>query len=273
MEPTFVLDRIDAGYFADQDKRKARAYIGASGIGSPCDAYLAYSLRGFPDTPPEPRLARIFQLGHRIETLVVADLKRKAQMTVWDRDPETGQQWTYELLGGHIKTHMDGQIALDDRDGAEVLILEVKSMNKASWNKFVKHGIQKSHPGYYEQLQMMMGMSGFRRAYFIAYCKNDSSYHDEIVEFDQLVWSEQCSRIERALNGDAEKVAASVDDWRCRSCFKRDACWASAGVEARCMTCAHACPTERGGWHCARFDQPAPGEACSAWRVYKAKER
>ena len=172
-----VLVAIDDGY-DKQKKEKARDYIGASGIGHPCDAYQAYSLRGFPNTQPDARLKRIFRLGHILEDEVVKDLKEKADVRVWETDGLTGRQHTYEEWEGHIVCHMDGHIELDD---GVLRVLEIKSMNDASFKKFLKDGVKYSHPRYFGQVQMMMGMSKMDECFFIAINKNNSDYHAEIV--------------------------------------------------------------------------------------------
>ena len=77
-----VVKAIDEGY-KKESKEKARDYIGASGIGTQCDAYQAYSLRGFPNDTIEPKLKRIFKLGHILEDIVVKDIKEKADVRVW----------------------------------------------------------------------------------------------------------------------------------------------------------------------------------------------
>ena len=100
-----VIKAIDEGY-RKQPKERARDYIGASGIGTQCDAYQAYSLRGFPNDVAEPKLKRIFKLGHILEDIVVKDIKEKADVRVWEVDGLTGRQHTYEQLGGHVVCHM-----------------------------------------------------------------------------------------------------------------------------------------------------------------------
>ena len=84
-----VVKAIDEGY-KKESKEKARDYIGASGIGTQCDAYQAYSLRGFPNDTIQPKLKRIFKLGHILEDIVVKDIKEKADVRVWEVDGLTG---------------------------------------------------------------------------------------------------------------------------------------------------------------------------------------
>lgn len=264
-----VVLAIDDGY--DNDRReKAREYIGASIIGHACDAAIAFNLRGFPNVEPDPRLKRIFGLGHIIEDLVVADLKKRADARVWEVDGLTGRQFAHQAWGGHISCHLDGHIELDD---GVVRVLEIKSMNDASFNKFKKVGVKRSHPQYYSQVQMMMGMSDITSSLFIAMNKNNSSYHAEIVEYDEFEFAHIKERIERVILGEVARVAPDKSDWRCRGCFKREVCWDEVEVEAKCARCKHSVAHPDGYWHCKVHDTEAKA-VCDEYEIYRplAKE-
>lgn len=268
MKATDIVAAIDAGYDAEPVK-KARDYIGASAVGHPCDAMLALSLRGMPDDPAIPRLKRIFLMGHMLEDRVVRDLKEKADLRVWELDGITGRQFAYEAWGGHISCHADGQVDV----GEELMLLEVKSMNAASFTKFKAEGVKYSHPRYYAQVQMMMGMSGFRRTLFIAMCKDNSEYHVEFVDFDPIEASFIESRVERVLKGDVKRIATDPADWRCKDCFKRSVCWGRTKLdEPTCQSCQSALPTPDGGWRCTLHDRVCV-EACGEWKQYMPKPR
>lgn len=262
-----VVAAIDAGYDGEAAKTP-RDYVGASIVGNPCDALLAFSLRGFPEVPPPARLKRVFLLGHRLEDQVVKDLKQKADVRVWEVDGLTGRQFAYEAWGGHISSHADGHIEI----GEEMMLLEVKSMNAASFAKFKDKGVKRSHPQYFAQVQMMMGMSGLERSFFIAYCKDNSEYHAEIVDRDELEIAFIESRVERVLRGDIRKISEDETDWRCRGCFKRGVCWHGQEVPKTCQTCAHARPRCDGGWWCRKHSKPAE-QACGDWERFEPKPK
>jgi hypothetical protein len=259
-----VVKAIDDGY--EKEKReKPRRYIGASIIGAPCDAVLAYNLRGFPNDEPDARLKRIFGLGHVLEDMVVKDLKQKADVRVWEVDGLTSKQHSYEAWGGHIVCHMDGHIEVD----GELMVLEIKSMNDASFNKFKKDGVKFSHPRYYGQLQMMMGMSDIPKSFFIAINKNNSEYHAETVEYDEFEYAHIKERVERAILGTARKISVDSTDWRCRGCFKRSVCWGGLlEVPRECATCGYAQASPDGAWHCNKHDKNAT-DTCDDYKVYE----
>jgi len=262
-----VLRKIDDAYEADR-RDKPRRYIGASIVGNQCQASIAFNLRGFPNKEPDAKLKRIFGLGHKIEDMVVADLK-KAGYAVWEVDALTGKQYTYSDFGGHVVCHTDGMIEIED----ELMILEIKSMNDASFTKFVNLGVKQSHPQYFGQVQMMMGMARMQSSLFIAYNKNTSAYHCEVVEFDQFEFGFIRQKVGLALSGEVIKIAKDETDWRCRFCFKSDACWGHVEVPALCQTCTHSSPTEDGGWYCNMKGRPIPDYPCDDWQQFKPAER
>ena len=242
-----VLNDIDAG-FAAEDRGEARCYIGASMAGTDCVAQMALSLRGFPDVAVDPQLKRIFFAGHKIEDWVVADLKRKADLRVYEKDDMTGKQHRREWLNGHVVCNSDGLV--DFEDGSPPAILEIKSMNDANFKKFQTVGVRASHRKYYRQMTMMMAMFKIERSLFVAYNKNNSQYHAELVHFDQEEWDGMYVKIQQALDGQAERVAKEPEDWRCKSCFKRESCWSQPDLSPACRFCKHAFADKYGGFTC-----------------------
>lgn len=258
-------ERIEAAYTGRKDA--PRGYIGASIIGNPCTAYLALSLRAFPEAPIDAQLMRIFSLGHVLEDIVIKDL-RNAGVDVIDESAD-GKQVEWTLYGGHVKMHADGRIA---EDGKIVAILEVKSMGDSKFKSFMDQGVRRSHPVYFEQVQLMMGASGIHRAVLIAYNKNNSQYHSELIEFDEFVHADQKRRIEMVLANEATKISADASDWRCRSCFKSTACWGNDRPEPGCRNCKFALPTPDGHWFCEKHASSAK-EVCADHDFYHPKER
>jgi len=260
-----VVFASDEGYDNAKREERAREYIGASIIGNACDAAIAFNLRGFPNVEPDPRLKRIFQLGHILEDEVVKDLKKKADIRVWEVDGLTNRQHTYEAWGGHIVCHMDGHVELDD---GVVRVLEIKSMNDASFNKFKKNGVKSSHPQYFGQVQMMMGMSDMTQTLFIAINKNNCEYHAELVDYDEFEFAHIKERIERVVLGKARKISDDGTDWRCRGCFKRGVCWEGMDIPVRCGTCRFSSAHPSGAWHCDKHDKEANGP-CADYETYE----
>jgi len=255
-----INDAFDA-----EDRQKPRAYIGASGVGNLCDAYLAFCHRGYPDVPTDAQLKRIFRDGHRIEDIVVKDL-RKTGLHVMEVNPMTSKQWRWEAYGGHAMGNADGLVEID----GETLGLEIKSMNDSKHKECAKKGVKYSHPNYYDQMQFMMGLSGIKKFLFVSYNKNNSSYLHEYIDFDEFRFSYLKTRVETVLRQESRRCATDESDWRCKSCFKRDACWRGELPEQRIMrTCGNAKPNKEGEWSC---DKCSDG-VCHDWVPYEPLPR
>jgi hypothetical protein len=233
---------IDHAY-EQEEREPARSYIGASSVGSACEALLAFTLRGFPETPPSPKLKRIFKLGHILEDFVLDDLEKTKHHVL--RGDESGQ-FSFKEVGGHVSCHLDGMIVID---GVKH-VLEIKSMNDANHKKFIKDGVKFSHPKYFAQVQLMMAMSDIEKSLFIAINKNTCEYHSEVVTADAIEQMYLEEKIERILNQKPTKISRDEADWRCRSCFKEGVCWQNVPVKPECNRCNHASPTSDGGWRC-----------------------
>lgn len=260
-----IVARINEGY-ANEDRGSARCYIGASMAGTDCIAQMALSLRGYPDRDPDPQLKRIFGLGHKIEDIVVRDMIKKADVRVWEKDDITGKQHRREWLNGHVVCNADGLI--DFEDGSPPAILEIKSMNEANWKKFKTVGVRASHKKYYRQMQMMMAMFNIERSFFIAYNKNNSDYHAELVHFDQEEWDGMYVKIQQALDGQAERVAKEPEDWRCKGCFKSESCWNQPELSPACQFCKHSFADKYGTFTCT-FTQKAEMKPCDKYEQFR----
>jgi hypothetical protein len=255
---------IDEGYETNEYRNKQRLYIGASGIGNACLATVAFGFRGFPETPPAPKLRRIFRDGNRIESDVVKDL-RQAGVHLLENDPMSGKQWEFTAQGGHVIGHADGLIEEDE----STILLEIKSMNDARWKKCKKEGVKYSDRHYWAQVQLMMGMAKISKTVFVFYNKNTSEYNSEVVEADEIEYASLMAKAEAIMSGDVEKIAYNNDDWRCRGCFQRESCWEGRTPEPSQRSCANARAEKDGSWSCSKGCHGT----CKDWMAWAPKDR
>jgi hypothetical protein len=109
-------------------------------------------------------------------------------------------------------------------------------------------------------------MAKIEKCLFVAYNKNNSDYLSEEVLFDEFEYENLKSRVETILSGRARKVSQDEADWRCRGCFKFDACWKGEEPEVKSKrTCANAKPSKHGEWVCDKGCQ----ESCTNWTRYE----
>lgn len=248
-------------FWSQPRKEKPRAYIGASSVGHECTAMLSFSHRGYPDTPPDEKLSRIFRDGHRIEYVVISDMA-KAGVHVMEKDPMTGKQWRYTDYDGNSMGNADGILETDDG----MAIVEIKSMNDAKFKELVKKGVRYSHPMYYAQMQYLMGLSGMEKAVLVSYNKNTSDYHHEWVDYDIFYYNSLKQKVENIILGHGTKISHDEADWRCRGCFKRDACWHGKEPEKTIRTCGNAHSSlSSSEWVCSK----GCTEKCADWVRYE----
>jgi hypothetical protein len=223
---------------------RTRRYIGSSGISNECDAYQALTLRGFPGDLPAAQLQRIFDDGHRIEAELVADLKDSGHKV--EEFEKGDEQWEFTSHGGHHVTHLDGFITL--MGSTDRRILEIKSMNAASFKKFVEKGVALSHPHYFAQVQDQLALAIFngvavKECFFIAKCKDNSKYHAEIVAFSNSEANRIFAKVDRLVGAESHRRASTYKGaYECSGCFKRTSCWEPNVQDRGCHHCANAIP-------------------------------
>jgi hypothetical protein len=254
---------------------RTRQYIGASGIAEECLAYHQLSMRGFPSDTPKPKMIRIFNEGHRIEPFVVKMLSASGHR-VEPVDPITGEQWEYTSHGGHHVCHLDGFITLFG--DTERMTLEVKSMNRKMFDNFVKKGVQLSHHHYYEQCVdglMLARDSGVKvnKCVFIAYCKDNSEFHVEIIQYESKVVKKILEKLEKiVINGLSERKHKSSYEYDCKQCFKQTSCWKPNLTTQTCQQCAFAHPNlemmSGKGWIC-EINQKEPTGLCPSFALFR----
>lgn len=242
-------------------------------MGNPCEAYLALSLRGFYNDAPSAQLLRIFDEGHRIEPFVVERLRR-AGVKLREIDPATGKQYHFEMLGGHLAANLDGMVwkQRDPEKDAPTHTLEVKSMNRAMFERFAKKGVAVSHPEYFDQVTLGLGLSGLRACLFIAYCKDNSKFHAEFVRFDEARFNELVAKAAGAMFA---REAKRTESWDCTDCFKRTACKVGmppVDEERHCRHCRHSSPNvavEGKKWLCTLHGHTDASTPCSDFSAYR----
>jgi hypothetical protein len=271
---------IDLGTVAKEiaSNQRTRRYIGASSIGVECMAYHALSLRGFPGDMPSPQLLRIFGDGHRIETQVVEALVAAGHV-VEELDPATGQQWEYNSHGDHHSAHLDGFITLIG--GGERMALEIKSMNRKMFESFQKKGVHLSHPHYVDQCVDGMHLARsfnvpVSKCFFIAYCKDNSQYHAEIIEYDSYLANKLLERVADAIAGVTTRISSNKHEYKCSTCHKRTSCWEPNVAVTECHHCEFATsllPVAGGKkWFC-QINQKEATAKCGSFKLFRPEAK
>lgn len=250
---------------------KPREYLGCSALGHECERLLWLEFHGAKRSGFDGRMARLFETGHREEARLIQEM-RAVGITVWDRD-EQDRQWSVQALGGHVRGHLDAVVQGLPEAPATPHVWDSKTAKAEKFRAVVKHGIRKSHPQYYAQGTLYMGLMELERAAFLFVNKDSDELHLERFDFDQAEFDRLMKRAERIVFGaqPGPKAAESADAVPCKWCDFKSICWGTDLPPAGCRTCAHVTATHDGAWHCAKRDETrdfaAQSSGCGDHRV------
>ena len=245
-----TVKRIFEHYTAHR-KNEHRPHLGGSQIGNECERALWYQFRWAWSPQFSGRQLRLFETGDREEERIVRNL-RDVGVTVWELDPDTGKQVRFEACGGHFALSLDG-VGEGFEESSDPHTLEFKTMNAKNFATLKKDGVQKSKPVYWAQMQVGMHLSGLKRAYFIAVCKDNDDIYAERVKYDASESIKLIAKAQRII--DAEKPPARLNDnpafFKCKFCDYQNLCHYEHLAKTNCRTCAHSTAKPDGTWHCA----------------------
>lgn len=265
-----LVARIFGEWKRRGDNQPLRTYLGCSVIGHECDMHLFLSHRGLAKETREGRTYRLFERGRREESLFAKELGY-AGVKVWDIETETGRQYSVSALGEHLGGHLDGLATLPENPN-EIILVEFKTHANASFRKLVKHGMRKSKPMHYAQMQMYMALRGLTKGLYLAVDKDTDELYAEVVRFDREQAAADYRRVKSIITANsADKCASSESDYRCKMCALKDVCWntnnsvVSIDVNPCCRNCRYATAdiAHNGAkWVCEQDGQSHGGDDC-----------
>lgn len=177
-----------------RDDRQTRDYIGASGIGAECPRQIWYEYKGTKAEEVPTKTRRTWAIGRHLEGLVL-DWLTEAGIEI-DRTWYDLEAKEMPFFRGHVDS-------VWIKKGKPFAIIEIKTAKDASFNIFVKKGVQSWNPQYYAQIQSYMGMSGIHNAYILALNKDNSEISDELVTFDEGFYQQLCRKAFLIANTDS----------------------------------------------------------------------
>lgn len=245
---------VDAGWSARRGEDTPRDYLGGSRLGEECERRLGYEWHRTPEDEGKGfsgRTLRIFERGHDAEERMAKYLWEAGFGLLTERaggegqfgfgvarDPETGQA----RIAGHIDGRIDGwaspsEWSEENRWAATLpypLLWEHKGLNAKNFRDLKRHGLKKSKPIYYTQVNIYMAYMDLKHAMFTAECQDTCEVYVEIVPLDiatAQAASDKGLRVVRSKRPeDLPRCAANGEDFRCRFCPFAARCWAEPDV-------------------------------------------
>ncbi len=222
-------------HYSKQQKPVDHPTLRCSKIGEECERSLWYDLRWTtPLERHEGRVERLFQTGHREEQRMIADL-RAIGMVVYDKDPNTGMQFSVRFCDGLFNGSCDG--VGDKVPGHEKKhhLLEFKTHNDKSFQSWKRDGVEKSKPTHFFQMQIYMHGLKLERALYVAHNKNTDEVEVERIKYQPAV--------AKAIIEKADRIIASpepppkMESFACRWCRHEKICRYDDWPRANCRTC------------------------------------
>lgn len=233
-----------------------RSYLGASSIGYHCDRRLWMAFRWCARPEFDGRMIRLFNRGHREEEIFISELKRICSGAVMADDPNTGKQFGFEALNGHIQCHLDGVafgIPMDGIDKEQAHLLEFKTLSDKSFRDLESKGLAESKPVYYAQIQLCMHLAELEACLFLAVNKNNDELYAERIEYNQDFAADIMNRGERIVFAVSPPDRIGSPAWyECKFCPMYNTCHNGIIPDVNCRTCCHSTPLANGTWHCAK---------------------
>lgn len=259
-----VADAIYAHYKRVHGAEPQRGYLGASAIGKPCTRALWYGWHWALQPTFDGRMYRLFQSGHLQEPRVNADL-RAIGCTVYEVNPETGQQWSFVELtsGGHFRGNCDGILTGLPQAPKAPTVVEIKTASDKAFQSVKKNGVMEEKPEHYAQMQIYMKWTqdlyksnGCKRALYIVVNKNTDEIYTERLDFDATFAKSIIAKAIAIIESNEPPIGISQDQswYECRFCDYHSLCFGTTVPEATCRSCAHSTPEMDGDarWSCAK---------------------
>lgn len=225
--------------------------MGASIIGHECERYIWNTWRWALKPDWEGRMLRLFDTGVRAEPRFVEEL-RAIGAEVWDRDPDSGDQWRVSACNGHFGGSMDAVSRGLPEAPKSPAIIEMKTHNDKSFNDLLGKGVKASKPQHFTQMQVYMGLMQIDRALYLAENKNTAAVYSEWVHFDEDTFKQALLKAQRLI--DSTNPPPRIHDdpafFICKMCNFHPVCHGERAAEANCRTCCHATPVVKGEWQC-----------------------
>lgn len=269
VDPT--LEAVDRAIEQKATRDKPRPYLGMSAIGHPCDRRLWYGFRWAAQEAFDAATIKRFEDGHYQEDVQIDRLRMVPGITLLSVDPDTGRQWGFVDVDGHMKGHADGKIggllqapktwhiwehkATDEKKQAK--------LEKLKEEKGEKNALAEWDETYYVQAQLYMHYSDLPRHYLTCSSPGGRKTVSCRTEYDADIAKRHIERARRIIYAEQppERMREDRSYFMCKWCCFNDLCHRDDGVWAdrNCRTCIFSGPVVD-GWQCSKHDGVIPLE-------------
>ena len=226
-----------------------RNYLGYSSLGGNCTRETWYNFRWVKDIYITPRISRLFDRGNIEEARIINDL---FDVGCYVSDAQK------EVIGvtGHVKGHIDGEAIGVPTAVKTKHLFEAKTMKDSQYKKYIKEGLKKFSPKYWQQIHSYMGHTGLDRCLFVAVNKDTEERDYQRIHFDKSAFKDGESiafSIITSENPPPKLPNASKIYYMCQICNYKKICHDNEPVKKSCRTCKHWDIEDDGKFSCSIY--------------------
>lgn len=248
-------------------KQENRHYNGLSAIGTKCLRRLQYNHYDCLDVSHSCRMIRLFGVGHRMEDVLIEELRRFLNLAVTD------QQKQCIGFAGHWKGHIDGigRFFGDNKFGVEdEFLMEFKTHKASSFAELKRDGVKKSKPLHYGQCTSYMGYMKLPRTLYVGYNKDTSEIYLEWIYFDEAEFNDNKRKEAEVVMADTllPRIGNDSPMWHeCKLCDALGVCFNKEPVKKSCKNCQHVDIHDGGLWTCTKGETIKGYEPCDKYEL------
>ena len=265
-ETTTELKRC---YEKNQVRESSRGYLGASELGHVCDVRLWLNFRKSTLSFFPAETLFKFDDGNYSETITAQRLQQTKGINLRIVDEKTGEQFSANSLGGHLRGNIDGFILGVKQLPNIEMIWEHKCVDQSKFNKVsnllkripYERLLKEWDYNYFVQAQMYMYL--FQKDYHFLTISSAGSrdYVEVITEKNYEAIGSNLERAKRIIASDdpGDLIASSADKFPCSYCGNKGICFKEELPIPNCRNCINCVPLKGkdsdGDWHCAKFNK------------------
>lgn len=221
----------------DEEATKVqRGYLGASGVGAPCERQTWYQYNGYPADSMKINGILATTEGHRSEDLMAALLRRLPGIELWAVD-ENGEQFGFTDLDDKFQGHIDGVIKGIYQAPKTPHLWEHKSVNEKKFEKLIqlkdkfgeKQALKQWDETYFVQGQIYMGKMGLDRHYLTVTTPGVRNFISCRTEFDKDAFDNAMKKAQRiiTMKSAPARITENKTFYMCKAypCKFYDICW------------------------------------------------
>lgn len=232
---------IDAALEQKVSDQAPRNYLGGSRLGLPCQRALWFewdqtkqNLALLRDGKPPMRtkfkgkVIRRFEMGHAHEDITARWLQAAGFDLQTIRDD--GQQFAFGDPDYPISGHLDGALVDGPVTLPYPLLWEHKIAKAKKATEFAAKGLEVWNPTYWGQVHVYMGWTALEHVLFTVLNTDTSELIFELVRYDEKVARRCLTRGKEVIDAEhptnVPRIATSPDQFECKWCDHKEACWA-----------------------------------------------